>query len=145
MDENKPTILLEDNVYWFDGDRFMSEVIRGDIETFNIHFDLLGDSLLSLLPDCRKFARKEFLHDQSLSIIIDWCLDENDREISDDVIRQFFYEDVELVFVSMFKKRIKNYTAEKSPEEVREILIRKSIKLKGASLKKLVMMKWTGE
>lgn len=133
---------FESSVYWFDGDKYLSHVIRKEVEVFNNEFDLFNDSPLHLLPDCREFARKKFLNKASLESFLDWVeSDSTDYDLRES-LGLFFWEEVELVFVKHFSSNFKKFALTKSRSEAEEILLTSMLNLKGASMKRLATKKW---
>lgn len=129
--------------YWFDGDKFLSLIIRREIKTFSNRFNLLDDPTLNLLPECRHFARVNFLHRESLDEIANWCINPNEEASLDyDFVGLFFWEENELMFAKLFAGRFKEYVHGKTEEEIKEILTKALIDLEGASFKRLAMQKW---
>lgn len=132
-----------DEQYWFDGDRFLSSIIRKEMDSFCKNFNLLDEPTLSLLPECRHYARERFLHKESLNKISRWCSEADDsKKLDYNCVGYFFWEESELVFAKMFAERFKDSVKDKELDEIKKILIHELIELDGASFKRLAMKKW---
>ena len=133
-----------DEQYWFDGDKFLSYIIRKELKSFCENFDLLEEPPLSLMPECRHYAREKFLHKESLNKIAIWCSEAGDsEEIDYECVGYFFWEETELMFAKLFLERFKEHVKNENLDDIKEILVDELIGLDGASFKKLAMKKWS--
>lgn len=130
--------------YWFDGDKYLSSVIREHIGVFSNNFDLYNTPTLNLLPECRKYAREHFMNTECLEVISEWCSGAvKNVELDKNVVGIFFCEDIEQTFVSHFSKRFKKHVDGRSAEEISSMLVEECIGLNGASFKRLALKKWS--
>lgn len=131
---------------WFDGDKFLSQIIREEIDTFKNEFDLVGEPVLSLLPDCRKYARKQFMNERALKTLSE-CIHQANGCIGEsslilECMGLFFWEEVEHQFGELLMDKMIKFLGEKSVQEIKEFLSKELIDLDGASYKRLALRSW---
>lgn len=135
-------IEIEGAIYWFDSDRYLSQVIRQNSQEFISKFDLFNETPLHLLPSCRDYAREKHFDKDSLETFLDWTKN-NSLDINlTECLSLFFCEEVEHMFAKHFAKSFSTFSNTKTREESRAILIASMINLKGASMKRLAMQRW---
>lgn len=144
MTNNLPNGFLLKKHQWFDGDKYLSSVIRSEIDVFSEEFDLLNDNVLNLLPSCRKYARINFQNLNSLADISSWFFhcDDDESVLSKELIGLFFLEDIEQKFVNLFAEKFAVFIQGMKEDEIKVLLVNELNNLGGASFKRLALRKW---
>lgn len=97
------------NEDWWDYDKFLSPIMRDNMEEFSKCADLEG-SILSALPKCRKKARKDFTDEEALCYIVAYCrVTQNQDSLDYDQLGKFMCEETEKVISDIIIKKIKEF------------------------------------
>lgn len=130
--------------YWLEVDGYLASVVSENFDDFCSKVEFDGTSY-NALPDCRRHARKKYLHIESLHNIVDWCLGEQDfSELGSEAVGLFFCEEMEHMFYKFFANQFRDYVKKEKMDYDRATLVLKErlFELDGATAKHMVTQKW---
>lgn len=126
------------------GDKYLFDVVSQNEEEFAAHIDF-DEKITSIELECRKYARRNFLHIEALGRIAEWCLGSEDFSLlGSEAVSLFFCEEMKHMFASMFADRFREYAKEENmtKERIVQVLTARLWELDGANGKRVAMQKW---